>query len=442
MPSPSETIVAVSTAWQPASVGVLRLSGQDAFTLTDCLDLVPPQSASYPRGQMTRLKLAATLELPAFVIWWRAPRSYTGQDVIELHVPGAPPLLRLLADRLIAAGARRALPGEFTARAYLSGRLGRQAVAGVLDLLHARNADELRAAARCAQLSNTDENEIADRLTGLLAKIEAGIDFVDEEDVTFVSPSSLAQALEQLISQLAAKTTAASPVGLRPHVALVGMPNAGKSTLFNALLGEARALVSPIVGTTRDVLSSTLNVDGVEFVLQDCAGLGYTASDLELAAHLASERVAALADLVLWVHSAEQHWQPDELRVLAELVPRRLLVCTKTDLAPAHFPPGETGLGVSVEAHTGLAALKDRIIVLVSTCAQPGTRLPDGDTAAAVAALERARALVSAPSLTLHCPELIALELRDALDRLLDGVHEHRDEQVLARIFGEFCVGK
>ncbi|MCG3128007.1 MAG: tRNA modification GTPase MnmE [Phycisphaerae bacterium] len=441
-PVASDTIVAISSAWQPAALGVVRLSGEDAAPLAaGVVEALPAAGArSRPTFLETRLRLPEGYCPPATVFRFVAPRSYTGQDVIEIHTVGALPLLRALCDTLMAAGARRALPGEFSARAFVAGRISREQVCGVLGLIAAGDAAGARRAARAA-LGSSDalRAQIAERLTELLARVEAGIDFADEEDVRFVGERELRAELEGILAKLdeLVGRPQRDPASLRPHVALAGLPNAGKSTLFNALLGAGRAIVSPAIGTTRDVLSAAIQVAGVEFVLQDCAGLAATADDLELAAHHAAERAADLADLVLWVHEAGTGWSTAELAAWGRIDPdRRLLVISKIDLHDTadRTRGDEAGILVSARADSGVERLKSEIASRLTHGAFSAD--PGGWNIETVsAALRRA----CEESLDRN-PELVAGEIRLGLDGLTGrGV---AIDDVLGRIFARFCVGK
>jgi tRNA modification GTPase len=444
--------VAVSTGWEPAPLGVARLSGSDCAVLLRNVSITLPNSAG-PVCNAAQVHLDARTTLPATIFWFPAPRSYTGQDVVEIHTIGCLPWLRELCARLIEAGARRALPGEFTARALRTGRLDPRQAAGVLALLQSTDEAQARRAAR--QAHSSQRKFVADvgaALTSLLARIEAGIDFADEEDVRFVEPREVVQSLDSLLSQL--QELRGQPPqderAARPHVALVGRPNAGKSTLFNALLGYERALVSPVLGTTRDVLSAELSLGGVVTVLQDCAGLGDSADELALATHLATEQAAAQADLVLWVHAADTTWDACETAACASLpAERRVLVCSKMD-APAphamdHSPlPFAARVEVSAPNGTGIEELR---MVLAQLFRQRelvgGVVQRPGELGVAWDALQRARALAAASvGPQLSAAELVALELRAAHAALADTKDLGLEEKILDRIFAQFCVGK
>jgi tRNA modification GTPase len=451
LPAINDTIVAVGSAWAAAPVGVVRLSGPDCHALLGEIGVAPPPGGFTPAAwSHARLALDANASVPVRVLWFRAPRSYTGQHAAELHLPGSLPLLRRVCELLIAHGARRALPGEFTARAYLNGKLASTDVARVLALIHADDAQAARRAARSAGPERAAALlAVSDELLDLLALIEAGIDFADEEDVRFITAPQVAARLAALRPRLAALLHRAAPQQpARPHVALAGLPNAGKSTLFNALLGRQRAIVSPVIGTTRDVLSAELTIGGVALILQDCAGLGHTPDELELAAHCAAEQAAAQADLVLWVHPAGAAWDEREAVACARIpASRRLLVLTKLDAASAEArmdgaPEFADRVAISAETGAGLPELR---AVLARHLGERSVGADGADAAhlaAAGAALDRAAALAGADGPALNSGELVALELRLALDGLRHAASEPLTEAVLGRIFGQFCVGK
>ncbi len=456
VPALTDTIVALATGWQPATLGIIRISGPDAGALLAALGISPPAALS---AEPTPARPAAAVitqgavalsgvpPFPADVLWFRAPRSYTGQDLVELHTTGCLPLLRAACDALIAAGGRRALPGEFTARAFLAGKLSRAQVSGVLALVEAEDAAAARRAARMAHgVRDAAVEQLAEGVLEVLTRIEAGIDFVEEEDVRFITAAQVQAAVERLLTAARALSEDDAVRGLhaaRPRIALVGLPNAGKSTLFNALLGAPRAIVSPVVGTTRDVLSGEVQLGGVTATLQDCAGLGAGREALDLAAHDATEAAADQADVVLWVHAADRPWSDDELAALSRVAAsRRVVVHSKCDLpernAAATAPPPD--LRVSVAGDPEVRALRDYLAARLS--GQRGAA-PVGDgVSAARGALLRVAAAAHARGDDLASPELVALELRAAHEALRGIGSATTDEQVLAGIFSRFCIGK
>lgn len=437
-------------------MGLVRLSGDNAFELAHSVVSAPDRNRpDRPRRMRAHLRLFDGCDVPAEILEFPAPRSYTGQDVSEIHTIGAPPLLRHLCDVLVRRGARPALPGEFTARAYLNRQMTASQVEGVLELIQAHDAAQLHRAARLAG------GEFGKRLDGLrselvelLGCVEAGIDFVEEEGIAFISPSALRARLIAILGTCDELTRAGESTVHRglPHVALVGRPNAGKSSLFNALLGRSRAITSPWAGTTRDVISAELSIATVRVVLQDCAGLGRSADELSQAAHVAAERTGTEADLVLWVHAVDQPWDADEIAAAERIGARRMvLVITKSDLARSLKEPpvaeqsslripSEITLSVSAQTGDGLDALRTAVASRLSRTEPPGSTTQA--VLVAREAVQRALGLISERDASLTSPELIAEALREAYRGLAERQAERLDEQVLGWIYSSFCIGK
>jgi tRNA modification GTPase len=459
-PALDDTIVAVSTSWDASAIGIIRLSGPDSFPLMSRLGAMPPASLTAARFTTERLRLDAVLphgeaktpssavlgphELPALAFWFRAPKSYTGQDVAELHAPGSLPLLRMLHAYFVQCGARPALPGEFTARAYLNGKLDADQVEAVLSLIHAGSQAAARSAARRARADHQAVLDAArESIIELLARVEAGIDFVDEEDIRFISTHELRRITDRVLVEL--ETAAVAEVGdrtLRPHVALVGLPNAGKSTLFNALLGRDRAIVSPVRGTTRDVLSAEWRLGDMSVILQDMAGLGDSQDAADAHAYIATERAAQRADIAIWVHDASAAWSPPEIEARSRIASdRQLLVLAKSDLAPggdAGHPPDTPAIAVSVKNGWGLDSLRIAVADILANLPPPRA---GGDTLRAAAEAVRRSQAAAGPQEAVQAPEVVAFELLTAWD-LLSEVCGADPEEVLAHIFERFCVGK
>lgn len=407
------------------------------------------------------------MHLPVLTLIFPAPNSYTGQDCFELQLPGNPNLVqRIVAGLITHHGLRAAEPGEFTARAYLNRKLTLDQAEGVAATIAAQTSDQLRAAGELLSGHTGARYRLwADEVATLLALTEAGIDFTDQDDVVAIEPATLHQRLGSLLAEITPHAGVARHVSDAPDpvpsVVLVGAPNAGKSTLFNALLDRRRAVVSDLAGTTRDALAEPLDLSreipgGPSVTLLDLPGLDRGAVGLvNVAAQRAALERVASADVVLWCdptgqfeHAAARPDFPSTARVIR--------VRTKADLAHASVrsdPALVTG------PHIAPARL-----VPIAVCALDGYHLPvlrraiadQAQTARAAGvasllprhrrALSQVRdQLQAAQELSINPrppAELIALRLRAALDHLGELIGHISPDDVIGRVFATFCVGK
>ncbi|UCD28726.1 MAG: 50S ribosome-binding GTPase, partial [Planctomycetota bacterium] len=327
-----DTIVAISSPAGTSLRGIIRLSGPEAFPLASNVftgnDGKSLTNIPGHKRIVGRIKIDTHSSVPAEAYTFRAPASYTKQDIVELHTIGSPPLLAMLLEQLTAQGARHAEPGEFTARAYFSGAMDLTRVEGVAAIINARNDSQLRASQALlhGKLSKRS-TELRDRLADLLALIEAQIDFA-EEPIEFVSRNEIINTLDQVtddIKTLLQNAPSTERLDILPQIMLTGKPNAGKSTLFNQLTGLDRTIQSATAGTTRDVISAPLTVPGGEAMLLESAGLygnNQSAADKQPAdpselAVLFSQRFLKSADVILLIVDITDAPQ----QVLADLRP-------------------------------------------------------------------------------------------------------------------------
>jgi tRNA modification GTPase len=447
-----DTIVAISSAAAPAARMIVRASGAAAHAIASRLSgLLPPDGAGIA---LRRSLTFAGFSLPGcWVYLFRAPRSYTGEDLAEFHVPGNPLVARMLLDDILRhREARQAEPGEFTARAYFNGRLDLAEAEGVAATIAAAGEAELRAARqlRAGELSRRLRPAM-DLIAETAALVEVGIDFSDE-DVTFLSPEQLADrvdAADRMLAELVAQSGRFERLVHEPSFVLIGRPNAGKSTLLNALARQARAVVSPVAGTTRDVLSAEVALEhGIVRVL-DVAGLEVvpvTVSDASPQAdvvrqmHSRALAAAECADFVVLVQDVTDPRPPPDFARESDL-----RVLTKADLA--HTTPTERAapgaLLVSAASGQNLDRLRGAMnqIAFAATFGAPasGVALTSRHLSAiaeARAALHRARAAAGGGA------ELAALELREALDALGRVLGRVSPDDLLGQVFSSFCIGK
>jgi tRNA modification GTPase len=446
IPHPEDTIVALSSASGPGARAIVRVGGPNALPVVDAL-FTPSVDRTLADSPWLvtpgELRLSGVHSpLPANGYYFRAPRSYTGQDLVELHTISSPPLVeRLIAD-LLAAGARPAQPGEFTLRAFLNGKKDLTRAEAVLAVIDAGSDDELTQA--LAQLSGglaRPMDELRDDLLNLLADVEAGLDFVDE-DIEFVGkPEQLQRIaaglarLTNLKRQLDDRTVSGRTV----RVALVGEPNAGKSSLFNALVGATGvALVSAAAGTTRDYLVNRIDLDGVPVELIDTAGWQDAADTIDEQSQRLGRDEARRSDLSLWCVPANE-LLPD--------VPKRfgtetILVRTKFDLAASPLNGETSSIPASVFSPDGTLELRTLLAEKVRSLARsplaPSQSRCRHHVESALDSLRHAHEHVREDD----PQELLAFELRKALDQIGEMVGAIHTNDLLDRIFSRFCVGK
>jgi tRNA modification GTPase len=460
-----DTIAAIATAPGAGGLAVVRVSGTRALAQADAVfrggaPLAAAPSHTLHHGWAVAASGERLDEVVAAV--FRAPRSYTREDVVELSCHGGEQPSRRVLAALIAAGARLARPGEFTLRAFLHGRVDLSQAEAVADLIAASTARAHTLA--LSQLSGGLRQAVdglIERLSDALAEVEARVDFA--EDVGGIEvPEHVVSGVAGMDRELAALlATSAWARAVREgvRVPLVGRPNVGKSALFNALLGEARSIVTDVPGTTRDRVSEAIELAGVRVTLSDTAGLRETMDAVESIGVARARETLAGAALVLWVVDGGSPLAEEDRRIAAELAPvlgvaRVVVALNKCDRPPATGPAevaamlnGAAGPIVEVSATEGrgLDALREALARALGA---------DGTTESAgvalgnlrhVDAVERARAALAraAAAARERMPgEIVALELREALAILGEVTGRTVDEDLLDRIFARFCVGK
>lgn len=451
------TIAAIATPWGEGGIAVIRLSGPDAwdFASRRIVTVSPTWKARQVHyGSLhdeDDMMIDQILLLP-----FRGPSSYTGEDSVEIHCHGGSLIAQRCLELMISAGARQALPGEFTRRAFENGRLDLSQAEAVAALIHARSNEALRAASRSlkGELSRAVA-ELRDDLLALSAEVEVGLDFPDE-DVPLIDDNAVAGQIEILLSVLAdLKERCASGMILREgvRVVLAGRPNAGKSSLLNALLKEARSIVTAIPGTTRDIVEAVLTCRGIPLRLVDTAGLGETSRDeVEAIGMTLASRAIKEADVRLWVHDASRAIDPQDEALMADASHSGLhvFVLNKSDLQAvvteddllALFP-GSPVVSISAKENRGLEQLKELVVSLIH-----GSRtVNDGLNANARQIGELSQLAESLGTGLAALQDGLGqgtlasclAEGRNAMDRIL-GVTG--DDELLHAVFSRFCVGK
>jgi tRNA modification GTPase len=457
---PDDTIVALASPPGPALRGIVRVSGLETAEVVTKL-FVPHDGATdwrttkIPRRFAGQLNLSSIIvPVPVALMYWPTRRSYTGQPMAEFHLSGSVPLVEATLEHLCECGARLARRGEFTMRAFLSGRIDLLQAEAVLGVIEATDHAELeKALSQLGGRITSRLRQLRIDLIALLGDLEAGLDFV-EEDIEFVTKGEIACRLDAalaLLNELANISATRLPAGYRRRVVLAGLPNAGKSTLFNRLIGQQKALVSPIAGTTRDYLTATLRLESLEVELIDTAGWE-DAGDLimQRAQELRAEQVSA-SDLVVWCRAADLSQndavEDARLRQLATMrCPTVLDVTTRCDLQPAS-DAADRGLSLRICAASGdgMEALRTELRQQFAGSRSARSELL-GTTAVRCrdSLLRTIQSLDQARSATIGLcgDELIAIEIRQALQELSTILGEVYTDDILDHIFSNFCIGK
>ena len=435
---------------------MLRISGPRAFAVADAVFRPAGKSSPSPSAAPTHTLLyghvvrdGVRLDEVLLAVM-RAPRSFTREDVVEISCHGGVFLTRQVLSAVLASGARLAEPGEFTRRAFLHGRLDLAQAEAVADLIHSRT--ERAASAAQEQLSGSLSRRVRpmrDDLLRVLAHVEAHIDFPDEDiapdtrDALTSRLDGVLNALDELLAT--AREGQLLRRGLR--VAIVGRPNAGKSSLLNLLLGHDRAIVSPIPGTTRDTIEETANIRGLPVIFVDTAGLRQAADDIEAEGIRRTHAATEAAELVLHVIDRSQPLHETDLHFLSALASRpRLVVLNKCDQpAAATLPEDLPCPEISCRSGSGLELLKDRIHEIAGF-GGAGTGMNQvAINARHEDAIRRTRQAAQHAAGELradHGLELVALELRIAVQAIGEIAGQTATDDLLDVIFREFCLGK
>ncbi len=466
----SDTIVAIATPLGEAGLAVIRVSGQQALAVADrCFRPAgksshKPSAASTHTIQFGHILRNGQVVDEVLVAVMRAPRTFTREDVVEITCHGGILPARMALEAMLASGARLAQPGEFTRRAFLNGRIDLAQAEAVADLIHSRTELALRAAnEQLAGKLSRRINELRDQLVQTLAHVEAHIDFPDED----IAPDTRGQLLGRLERGVAfmdellrtAREGQILRCGIR--AAIIGRPNAGKSSLLNQLLGHDRAIVSTIPGTTRDTIEETANIRGLPIVFIDTAGLREARDEIELEGIRRSRVSLEKAELILHVLDASEPLTAADQGYLNEFAEKkRLLVRNKIDLPQkwrevpaAETPQGESQLergapevvDVSCLTGQGIETLKDAIKELVWSGEIKSEMLEVMLNARHQDALSRGRAATLRTIAALReeaSLELVAVDLRIAVDAIGEIVGKTTTEDLLDVIFSQFCIGK
>ncbi len=469
--NPEDTICAIATPVGEGGIGIVRISGPQALHVagavvrlrskrplssvtSHCLHLA---DLSRSRGDGTKksfeLDRAGMVLDEALVVYMKGPRSFTGEDVVEIHSHGGALVLSLICEACVGLGARLAEPGEFTKRAFLNGRLDLSQAEAVLDTIRAKSTAGLAVAHR--QLRGDLAREVEEARSALLtvlAHIEAGIDFV-EEDISFLKRDEVMQAMvgaAEVVRRLESTYRNGRLLREGARVVIIGRPNVGKSSLLNRLLKVERAIVTPIPGTTRDVIEESMDMDGIRIHLVDTAGIRRSEDLLELEGIRRSRHEQAEADLQLIVLDGSRPLTVEDRELIDSAAQgRHVVVLNKSDLPQAWSPDDcwRSSFVSGVSARTGSGVDQLRGAIREQLIAGGG----DASETAIVTNVRHRDALARAGRSLNHAiksieeniaAECLCIDVRGAADALGEITGAITTEEILERIFAEFCIGK
>lgn len=452
MYSINETIVALATPPGEGAIGIIRLSGEQAIAIADKLfkgkTLATQPSHTLHFGKITNGQQVID---EVVVSLYKAPKSYTGEDVVEISCHGSHYVLEQVISLCLQHGAHMARAGEFTQRAFLNGKMDLTQAEAVADLIASRSGAAHQAAMHNLRGGFSDDlKQMREELIKFSALIELELDF-SEEDVEFADRQQLYQLLQQLTAttgQLLQSFRLGNAIRNGVSVAIIGKPNAGKSTLLNALLNEERAIVSDIAGTTRDTIEETLNINGVLFRLIDTAGIREHSTDvIENIGIQRSMDTMKKADIVVYLYDVNTESQQDiqqQKDKLAQEGIKYLLVANKADL-PAAQPQHEAGtLYISAKNKDNIKALKQSLydMTVSGEIRQEGTIITNARHYHALQEVANSLHDIQAGMDAHISGDLIALDIRRCLHYLGDITGEVTTEDKLDYIFSKFCIGK
>ncbi|MBE0447115.1 MAG: tRNA uridine-5-carboxymethylaminomethyl(34) synthesis GTPase MnmE [Actinobacteria bacterium] len=457
-----DTIAAISTAIGEGGIGIVRVSGKEAVTAVEKvfknrkgLPISKRRSHSIVMGTIVDPNDGSEVD-EVLVSVMRAPNTYTREDVVEVNCHGGSMALRRTLGLVIAAGARAAEPGEFTKRAFLNGRINLAQAEAVIDIIRSKTDVALKTA--MGQLGGGLSNKIsavAETVTEALVQIEAAVDFSDE-DIDVLPVEGLVSMLKDSLGELERLLTTSIKgrilkEGIR--TAIVGRPNVGKSSLLNALLRADRAIVTPVPGTTRDIIEEIVNVNGVPLCLMDTAGIREADGEVERIGVELSRRALKISELVLCLIDGSKDVGEEDLALIGEIdTGAAILVINKSDLPQApsvreiRLPESFKGqVEISALTGAGIGALEKAIEEIFF-----GGELDASDTAVITSVrheqLVSNAAMRTREALSLLCTgqpeETISIVLRDVIRDLGEVTGESVGEDVLGRIFSQFCIGK
>jgi tRNA modification GTPase len=449
---PGETIAAISTPPGEGGISIIRISGSRAIQIAEAVfsGKVSSYDSHTAHLGMVRDREGKRLD-EALLLLMRAPRSYTGEDTVELQCHGGMLASKKVLEACLAAGARGALPGEFTLKAFMNGKLDLAQAEAVQKLISAKNEQAFAAATKHLEGALSKKIEAFQKeLVDLAAILEAWVDF-PEEGIEFASKEQILTRLEHLQREMGALLETfedGKKIDQGISLCIVGPPNAGKSSLLNALLGQERAIVTPIAGTTRDLIHEEMTLGGLHFQLTDTAGIRHTEEVVEAEGIRRSKAAIQTADIILLVIDAAKKIGQEESELFEALPKERTIVLwNKVDLSSYNVcqTPFVHALKISAKERIGFERLKQTIAQLVwkrGVAAKDEVFITTLRHKEALAtALRQIDAVLSGLKEDVS-PEFLTADLRSALSELGKMIGTNITEEILSSIFSQFCIGK
>ena len=457
------TIAAISTPAGTGGIAVVRVSGDDALSLVDRL-FRGKHALREARGYSVHYgELRSGEEVIDEVLCtvFRAPHSFTGEDTVEIACHGSVYIQQAVMQALIEAGVRMAGPGEFTQRAFLNGKMDLTQAEAVADLIASQSKAEKNLALQHLKGGISDAiQQLRDQLLHFTSLIELELDFADHEELEFADRTELRQLAEtiaQHLSELISSFRVGNAIKNGIPVAIIGATNAGKSTLLNALLGEEKAIVSDIHGTTRDLIEDTLIIDGIQFRFIDTAGLRSTHDTIEEIGIQRTLSAARKAEIVLYVSALNEHSNEPQQGVLStpfdephvllhemgldDIEEKLVRVYNKADLLPPNAPLPHDGICISALSGN-LTELKQAIVKAAGVEQQSGTIISQARHYDALVRAHEAIQRVMQGLSSGISGEFLSMDLQDCLHALGEITGQISNDEVLGNIFSKFCIGK
>lgn len=444
------TICAISTPYGSGGIAVVRVSGTSAIAIVDTLfrgrkSLIDAKAYTVHYGEIVRAANNEEVLDQVLVSVFRAPHSFTGEEVVEIACHGSMYIQQTLLQWLVDAGCQLAKAGEFTQRAFLNGKMDLTEAEAVADLIAAQTKAEKDLA--LAQLRGGISNELAalrERLLTFTSLVELELDFADHEELEFADRQQLfdlAQEIDTTIRGLVGSFKTGNAIKQGIPVAIIGAPNVGKSTLLNALLGEERAIVSDIQGTTRDTVEDTLVLGGMLFRFIDTAGMRQTDDTIESLGIERSRQAAQRAAVIIHLQDATQ--PVDILSQIEDIQDKTIIhIYNKVDLAPG-FMARENSIGISAK-NGEVEAIKQQLVALAAEQYDTRNAVTISNTRhyeALVRALEAIKRVQEGLQMQIS-GEFLSMDLQDCLAALGEITGQITSQEVLNTIFGKFCIGK